>query len=69
MHEQMHTSRAQAQDTLTHVRMLPKNTILGNGRNDTLPVLAERLDRVLTVRTQLTTCRGILGTVAMSIEC
>jgi hypothetical protein len=35
----------------------------------TLPVLAERLDRVLTVRTQLTTCRGILGTVAISIEC
>jgi hypothetical protein len=31
----------------------------------TLPVVAGPLDRVPTVRTQLTTCRGILGTVAM----
>lgn len=38
-------------------------------RHDYTPVLAQRLDRVPTVHTQLTTCQGILGTVATSIEC
>lgn len=33
-----------------------------------LPVLAGRLDRVPTIRTQLTTCQGILGTHVSSIS-
>ena len=37
----------------------------GSDHASTLPVVAGPLDRVLTVRTQLTMCRGNLGTVAM----
>ena len=45
------------------MRMLRKEKVDCN--NLTLPVVAGPLDRVLTVRTQLTMCWGNLGTVAM----